>query len=110
MARKGIKQKKIKEIIALKDAIAIANRFILDNLPDRFCAGIPKRVVFLNKVVWTVPITLSYPSVGKIGEVGIVAIDGEIGEVIGWTPFDEVTSVAKKIYEEKKTEIEAAFS
>ena len=91
-------------------AIAEANGYILDHFPDRFCAGIPRMVSFPARIIWAVPILLSYPEIGPIGEVGIVAVDSETGNVVGWTPASEVMKAANKIYSEKKTTIEASFS
>jgi hypothetical protein len=91
-------------------AIMEANGFIIEHLPDRFCAGAPKMVEFPVRKVWAVPILLSYPRIGPVGEAGIIAVDAEIGTVVGWTPLEEVIKAAQKIYSERKEEIEAAFS
>ena len=91
-------------------AIAEANGFILDHLPDRFCAGVPQIVLFPVSKVWAVPILLSYPEIGPVGEVGVVAVDAELGTVVGWSPLDEVVQAAEKIYAARKNEIEVAFS
>ena len=84
-----------------------ANHFILEHLPDRFCAGVPNLVEFPFRAVWSVPIMLGYPKLGVIGHVGTVIIDSEIGTVAGWTPLEEVKIAAKEIYEKRKADIEA---
>jgi hypothetical protein len=86
-----------------------ANHFILEHLPDRYCAGIPNLVEFPIRTVWSVPIMLGYPKLGVIGQVGTIVIDGEMGTVAGWTPLAEVKSAAREIYEKRKAEIEAPF-
>lgn len=91
-------------------AITEANGFILEHLPDRFCAGAPKMVEFAVRKVWAVPILLSYPEVGPVGEAGIIAVDAEMGTVVGWTPLGDVLKAAQDIYSARKGEIEAAFS
>jgi hypothetical protein len=88
----------------------LANRFILENLPDRFCAGTPRFLQFPLRSVWIVPVVLSYPRIGPVGQAGIAAVDTETGSVVGWTPLDEMKKAAEAIYERKKTVIEAAFS
>lgn len=93
-----------------KRAFLIANQFILAHLRDRFSAGFPTRVVFSTRSIWAAPVVLTYPKLGIAGEVGIVAIDAELGNVVGWTPFEEMESTAKELYEGKRHEIEAAFS
>lgn len=87
----------------------LANRFILENLPDRFCAGMPRLLQFPLRSVWAVPVMLSYPRIGPVGQTGIVAVDVETGSVTGWTPLTEMKNAAKAIYEEKKADIQAAF-
>ncbi len=92
------------------EAITEANGFILEHLPDRFCAGIPRLLSFAARTIWATPILLSYPEIGPVGEVGFVAVDAELGNVVGWTPFSEIFKAAEKLYSSKKGQIEAAFS
>lgn len=87
-----------------------ANHFILEHLPDRFCAGVPNLVEFPFRAVWSVPIMLGYPKLGAIGYVGTVIVDSEIGTVAGWTPLEEVKKAARKIYEKRKADIEAPLN
>ncbi len=88
----------------------LANRFILENLPDRFCAGTPRFLQFPLRSVWIVPVVLSYPRLGPVGQAGIAAVDTETGSVVGWTPLDEMKKAAETIYARKRADIEAAFS
>jgi hypothetical protein len=88
----------------------LTNRFILENLPDRFCAGTPRFLQFALRSVWIVPVVLSYPRIGPVGQAGMAAVDTETGSVVGWTPLDEMKKAADAIYEQKKAAIEAAFS
>ncbi|MGH7454473.1 MAG: hypothetical protein ACRENG_24170 [bacterium] len=92
------------------EAITEANGFILEHLPDRFCAGIPRLLSFTARTIWATPILLSYPEIGPIGEVGFVAVDAELGNVVGWTPFAEIYKAAEKFYSDKREQIAAAFS
>ncbi len=92
------------------EAVTEANGFILEHLPDRFCAGIPRLLSFAARTIWATPILLSYPEIGPVGEVGFVAVDAELGNVVGWTPFSEIFKAAEKLYSSKKEQIEAAFS
>jgi hypothetical protein len=95
--------------IDAETAQRMANRFILENLPDRFCSGMPRFLQFPLRSFWVVPVVLSYPLIGPVGQAGIVAVDVETGSVVGWTPLDEMKEAAKAIYNEKKADIEAAF-
>jgi hypothetical protein len=95
--------------IDAETAKRLANRFILENLPDRFCAGIPRFLQFPLRTFWAVPVVLAYPRIGPVGQTGILAVDIETGAVVGWTPLDEIKEIGKNIYDEKKADIEAAF-
>ena len=98
--------------VNLQQVMALANRFILTKLPDRFSAGLPKSVAFPTRRLWIVPVILTYPHLGIVGEVGMVAVDIEQETVVGWTPLQEMEELAKQLYQEKKDEheIEIAFS
>ena len=96
--------------VNLQQVMALANRFILSRLPDRFSAGLPKSVAFPTRRLWVVPVILTYPHIGIVGEVGMVAVDAEQKTVVGWTPFQEMEELATQLYQEKKHEIEIAFS
>lgn len=92
------------------EAMTEANGFILEHLPDRFCAGIPRLLSFPARLIWATPILLSYPNLGPVGEVGFIAVDAELGNVVGWTPFPEIYKAAEQVYSDKRGQIEAAFS
>ncbi len=102
-ARKGLK-------VDRKAAMVIANKFIIKNLRSCFTSGLPKSVSFPIQNVWIVPVLLSYPDTGVVGEVGMIAVDNESGSVVGFTPKKEIEKIANALYKEKKTEIEIAFS
>jgi len=89
------------------EAEAIAGGFLLDHLPDRFSTGAPR----FDKTagVWRVPVILAYPRIGSVGEVGELDIDDSTKEVMSHTPFEEMTTRALAIYEQRSEEIEAAF-
>jgi len=91
-------------------ARVVANRFILENLADRFSAGEPRLLAFPVRVVWVLPVELTYPNVGVVGQVGFVAVDGEQETVVGWTPFDVMETTAQQLYTSHQDAIEAAFS
>lgn len=89
------------------EAEAIAGGFLLDHLPDRFSTGAPR----FDKAarVWRVPVILAYPRTGSVGEVGELTINDSTKEVVSQTPFEEMTTRALAIYEQRCEEIEAAF-
>jgi hypothetical protein len=93
-----------------KQVMIAANQFIAEHLPDRFSAGLPKLVFFPLRTLWLVPVLLTYPGVGAMGEVGMLAVDGDRPLVIGWTPLEEMEALARQLYEENRDEIALAFS
>ena len=97
-------------VLDAKQAMLAANRFIVEHLPDRFSAGLPKLVLFPLKPLWLVPVHLTYPDLGVVGEVGMLAVDRVHPVVVGWTPPEEMEALARKLYEENRDEIELAFS
>lgn len=100
-------------VLDARQAMVTANQFIVEHLPDRFSAGQPKLVVWGElplRPLWLVPVYLTYPGIGAVGEVGMLAVDGGHPVVVGWTPAQEMESMAHQLYEKKRDEIELAFS
>lgn len=97
-------------VLDAKQAMAAANRFIVEHLPDRFSAGLPKLVIFPLRPLWLVPVHLTYPGIGIVGEVGMLAVSGDRPAIVGWTPTEEMEALARQLYEENRNEIELAFS
>ncbi len=89
------------------EAQAAANGFLLDNLPDRFCADDPQYNYAAR--CWVVPIILAYPVIGSIGEVGRLEISPFSADILSHTPFDEMKAIGKKLYEKHRDEINSAF-
>lgn len=102
--------KQAQVVLDAGQALIAANRFIVEHLPDRFSAGLPKLVLFPLRPLWLVPVHLTYPGVGVIGEVGMLAVDGDHPVIVGWTPLSEMEALARQLYEENRDEIELAFS
>lgn len=100
----------VQVVLSARQAMIAANRFIVEHLPDRFSSGLPKLVLFPLRPLWLVPVHLTYPGVGVVGEVGMLAVDGDRPVVVGWTPTEEMETLAHRIYEENRDEIELAFS
>ncbi|MEA3338826.1 MAG: hypothetical protein U9R15_02565 [Chloroflexota bacterium] len=96
-----------------RQAMTTANQFIVEHLPDRFSAGLPKLMTWKEpqlRSFWLVPVLLTYPEIGVVGEVGVIAVDKDRPAVVGQTPTEEMETWARQIYEENRDEIEFAFS
>lgn len=87
------------------DAEGTANLFLSDRLPDRYMAGEPRRDA--EGGVWRVPVLLSYIGTGPLGEVGEIVVSADAGEVVSFTPLEEMKSRARGLYEQHRESIEA---
>lgn len=92
--------------ISVQAAQARAAEFLSDNDLARFSVGAPRRMVSPLRSVWSVPIDLRYPNYGLVGEVGVVAIDQETGNVVAWTPREEMLATAAELYHDQREPIE----
>lgn len=95
--------------VDVKETLSIVNSFLVEKIGNCLFAGLPKKLLFPIKVVWIVPVMLGYPKAGVIGEVGVVAVDAEEGNIIAWTPKKEIERIARKLYYEQKNDIEIAY-
>lgn len=55
------------------------------------------------------PAQLTYPGYGAVGEVGVVIVDEDTGEVVAWTSPEEMYQATELLYHEHEAEIGAAF-
>ncbi len=94
-------------IITALEAQAEANLFLSDHLPDRFCADDPR----LDEVadMWHVPVVLAYPIIGSVGQTGEILVSAASGNVVSYTPLDEMRAAANSLIELHRDAIEAAF-
>jgi hypothetical protein len=93
--------------ITAYQAQAEAGGFLNDHLPDRFCAGRPQ--FDYEAQLWRVPVLLSYPVTGSVGQVGEILVNANNEEITSYTPIEEMKSVALRLYDEHRDAIEAAF-
>jgi hypothetical protein len=89
--------------------VIAANEYIVFHYPFGLLAGTPHRLGLSDRELWIVPIVLTSPGHGAVGEVGIVAIDAGTHQPVGSTPRREVVTAAGRLREEKHEELEAAF-
>jgi len=93
--------------ITALEAQAAASLFLSDNLGDRFLASSPKLDSAAH--VWRVPILLAYPFIGPVGQTGEILVNATSEEIISYTPLEEMKATARRLYEENRDAIEAAF-
>jgi len=90
--------------IGAEEAIHKAERFLNRHLGHLLAAGTPQRVLFPLRSTWVVPVQLTYPGCGVIGEVGMVVVDETTGEVVAWTSPQEMYQATEKLYQEHQEE------
>lgn len=73
------------------------SRFVLDEI-SYLLGGEQPSLVREDRLYWRVPVTLSYPSHGRMGTVGAIDVDVESGNLV-ITPslIDEITQNAKAL-------------
>lgn len=78
-----------------------ANKFCLFHYPNMFTGGIPHRLVLPSGKVWVVPIVLTHPDHGIVGQAGSIIMDAITGEILAHTERSEVVAAGKKAREAK---------
>jgi len=56
------------------------NRLVLEEVGTGLGSEEPALVVEQNKVLWRVPVVLSLPKLGRLGQVGSIDVDAQTGE------------------------------
>lgn len=93
--------------VTAQQARATANLFLSDRLPDRFSADFAPE--HPSKDIWRVPVILSYPFIGSLGEVGEILVSAISGEIVDSTSSEDMKQAGQRLYEAHRDEIEAAF-
>jgi hypothetical protein len=92
-------------ITSLLEARKSANEWLINNLPDRFAAGIPSHDEKTG--AWRVPVWLSYPQLEPLGPVGEIVLDEVTGDVREHTAAEIMKNSALDLYNRHRDQIEA---
>ncbi len=110
------KQKKLKATVRPRTAhrekeaaLEAANGYIVRHYPFGCLGGTPQRLVGASGELWIIPVVLTSPGYGAVGEVGLIAVDAGTFEVVNGTQRQEVAQAIKRLKEAKRDELEAAF-
>ena len=68
--------------ITSSEARKIANQQIVTGLGTGLLALEPELLVKNNQFIWRVPILLSLPTLGDLGQVGTIAVDATTGHIL----------------------------
>jgi hypothetical protein len=90
-------------------AVIAANEYMLLHYVIGLLGGTPYHLSLPTGELWIVPMVLTSPAYGAVGEVGAVAVDASTGDVVGGTPRPEVIAAIRRLREAKHDAIEAAF-
>jgi hypothetical protein len=91
--------------ITALEAQAKANYFLLTQLGDRLVANDP--VLDAGAGLWRVPVLLSYPFLGPLGNVGEILVSTTTAEIVAHSPLAAIKAAAWALYEQHRDEIEA---
>lgn len=86
-----------------------ATDFLLDHMGNQLTAGTPYLMVAAIRALWIVPVQLGYIHTGTIGTVGVIAVDDETAQVVGWTPIAQMKSAIQNLRENREPELSESF-
>jgi hypothetical protein len=92
-----------------KAAVQSANAYIVRHYPIGCLGGPPRRLTLGSRQLLIVPLILTSPGYGAVGEVGVLALDAETHPVVGGTPRREVGKAVAHLREERHDALQAAF-
>lgn len=85
--------------ITARDARRQVNRQVVARLGTGLVAQDPDLVIDGEPIVWRVPIVLSLPELGDLGQVGTIDIDAETGDVLTTSAAQErIIQHARRLY------------
>lgn len=90
-------------------AVVAANEHMLLHYVIGLLGGSPYHLSLPTGDCWIVPMVLTSPAYGAVGEVGAIAVDASTGTVVGGTPKSEVIASIKRLRETNHDAIQAAF-
>ncbi|HEX4948495.1 MAG TPA: hypothetical protein VFZ34_17610, partial [Blastocatellia bacterium] len=76
-----------------------------EHLPDRITADQP--YLDFNAQVWHVPVILTYPFLGVLGQVGEILVSADNQTILSFTSVAEMLVAAQELAEQHRDAIEA---
>jgi hypothetical protein len=85
--------------IAAEEARRQVNRQVVTELGTGLSARDPELVIAGEQIIWRVPIVLSVPDLGDLGQVGTVDVDARTGDLLTNTAAQErIIQHARQLY------------
>lgn len=92
-----------------EQARASATDFLLDHVGNQLTAGAPHLMIAAVRALWIVPVQSGYIHTGILGTVGVVAVDDETAQVVGWTPIPQMKAASRVLRESREPELSESF-
>ena len=92
-----------------EQARAATTDFLLDHVGNQLSAGTPYLMIAVVRTLWIVPIQFGYIHTGILGTVGVVAVDDETTQVVGWTPIPQMKAASRTLRESREPALSEAF-
>lgn len=81
------------------DARRLVNRQVVAELSTGLGAREPELAIRGQKFIWRVPLFLSLPGVGELGQVGGIEVDAQTGEILSDTAVrEQILQHAHRLY------------
>lgn len=79
------------------------NGYLIPRVPNLIGAGDPELELRAEGAFWIVPVVLTMPGIGRVGQVGQIVVDTQLGNIIaeGSTPCEEIEKNADRLAQEK---------
>jgi len=85
--------------VSADDARRQVNRLAVPELGTGLVAREPELLISGEQIIWRVPIVLSLPALGDLGQVGTVDVDARTGELLLDAPTEErIVQHARRLY------------
>jgi hypothetical protein len=86
-----------------------ANGYCLCTYGDAYTGGTPRRLTLPSGPLWVVPVILTSAGYGRVGEVGVVAVESGTQRILDATPKKEVRAAGVRLMRENRDVLDAAF-
>jgi hypothetical protein len=85
--------------VSVEDARRLVNRQIVTELGTGLGAQKPELAIRGKQIIWYVPIFLSLPGLGELGQVGTIEVDAQTGAILnGETEPERIRQHAQRLY------------
>jgi hypothetical protein len=92
-----------------KSVQVAVNGFCLTTYGAAYTGGTPRCLMLPSGPLWIVPVVFTSTGIGRVADVGIVALEAETLKILDATPRSEVRAAGVRLAREKGDVLEAAF-